>query len=109
MRPEILFPLYQSVSSLSGIGPRMTKLLEKVAGPNLVDLCWHFPTSVIDRRYSPKVAKAQNGVVATMILRVNKHVRPPNKRLPYKIICSDSTGSIALVFFHARDFLIHLK
>ena len=107
MRPEILFPLYQSVSSLSGIGPRMTKLLEKVAGPNLVDLCWHFPTSVIDRRYSPKVAKAQNGVVATMILSVNKHVRPPNKRLPYKIICSDSTGSIALVFFHARDNYLH--
>jgi ATP-dependent DNA helicase RecG len=103
MRPELLFPLFKSTSSLSGIGPRLAKLLENIAGPNLVDLCWHFPSAIIDRRYSPKVAQARPGVVATMTLTIDKHVRPSNKRLPYKVICSDDTGTLTLVFFHVQE------
>ncbi len=109
MRPEQLFPLFKSVLSLPGIGPRLAKLLEKVAGRNLVDLIWHFPTSIIDRRYSPKVIEAQNGVIATIKLRVVKHVKPPNKRLPYKVFCSDDTGTIALIFFHAHTTYLQKK
>ncbi len=103
MRPELLFSLLKSVSSLSGIGPKLAKLFDKVAGPNLVDLCWHLPTAIIDRRNSPTVAEAQHGVVATIKLIVIKHVKPPNNRLPYKVFCSDNTGKLALVFFHAHE------
>ncbi|MBI3113722.1 MAG: ATP-dependent DNA helicase RecG, partial [Rhodospirillales bacterium] len=103
MRPEILFPLFKPVTSLKGIGPRLAKLVEKVAGPNVVDLLWHLPAGVIDRRYAPKVAEARPGVIATMTLTVERHQRPPNKRLPYKVYCSDDTGKIALVFFHAHE------
>ena len=103
MRPEILFPLFKPVTSLKGIGPRLAKLVEKVAGPNVVDLLWHLPVGVIDRRYAPKVAEARPGVIATMTLTVERHQRPPNKRLPYKVYCSDDTGKIALVFFHAHE------
>jgi hypothetical protein len=31
MRPEILFPLFKSVTSLPGIGPRMEKRIEDLA------------------------------------------------------------------------------
>ena len=103
MRPELLFPLFKSTSSLPGIGPRLAKLIEKLAGSNLIDLCWHLPSAIIDRRYSPKVAQALPSVVATMTLSIDKHVRPPNKRLPYKVFCSDDTGKITLVFFHAHE------
>ena len=103
MRPELLFPLFKSTSSLSGIGPRLARLIEKLAGPNLVDLCWHLPSAIVDRRYSPKVAQALPGVVATITISVDKHIRPPNRRLPYKILCSDETGKITLVFFHAHE------
>jgi ATP-dependent DNA helicase RecG len=33
MRPEILFPLFTSVSTLKGVGPRVAPLVEKLAGP----------------------------------------------------------------------------
>jgi ATP-dependent DNA helicase RecG len=106
MRPEILFPLFKPVTSLKGVGPRIAKLVEKAAGPNVVDLIWHLPAGIIDRRYAPKVSEARPGVIATMTLHVDRHQKPPNKRLPYKVFCSDDTGKIALVFFHAHaDYL----
>ena len=103
MRPELLNNMFKPVTSLTGIGPRLSTLVEKAAGPNVVDLCWHLPFAIIDRRYAPEVAQARPGVVATMTLSVDKHVKPPNKRLPYKVFCSDDTGTLALVFFHAHE------
>ncbi|MAF49940.1 MAG: ATP-dependent DNA helicase RecG [Rhodospirillaceae bacterium] len=106
MRPEILFPLFAPVTKLPGIGPRIAKLVEKAAGAQIVDLLWHLPTGIIDRRYAPKIADATPGRVATITVQIDRHVPAANKRLPYKVLCSDATGSMVLVFFHARaDYL----
>jgi ATP-dependent DNA helicase RecG len=106
MRPEILFPLFAPVTNLPGVGPRLAKLIDKCVGSQLVDMLWHLPAGIIDRRYAPTIAEAQPARVATMTVTVEKHIPSPNKRLPYKVICSDDTGSMALVFFHARaDYL----
>ncbi len=106
MRPEILYPLFAPVTSLAGVGPRIATLVERVAGPHLVDLLWHLPTGLIDRRYAPEVGEAQPGRIATLTVQVDRHQLSPNRRLPYKVFCSDETGTIALVFFHARpDYL----
>ncbi|MBT4938250.1 MAG: ATP-dependent DNA helicase RecG [Rhodospirillaceae bacterium] len=103
MRPEILFPIFSPVTKLTGVGPRIAKLIEKLAGPHITDLLWHLPSGVIDRRYAPKIADVRAGVIATMTVTVDQHIPPKTRRLPYRIVCSDETGSITLVFFHARD------
>ena len=106
MRPEILYGLFAPITSLPGIGPRLAKLFETLAGPHLVDLCWHWPTGLIDRRYAPKLAEAQPGRIATLTLRVERHQEPRGPRQPHRVICNDGTGRIELVFFHARaDYL----
>ena len=106
MRPEILFPLFAPVTKLPGVGPRIAKLVEKAAGPQIVDLLWHLPAGIIDRRYAPKIADAEAGRVATITVQIDRHVPAANKRLPYKVLCSDETGSMVLVFFHAHaDYL----
>jgi ATP-dependent DNA helicase RecG len=106
MRPEKLFPLFKPVTSLAGIGPRVGAAIEGIAGPHIVDLLWHLPKGVIDRRYAPRIAEAETGRVATITLTVERHQAPPNRRLPYKVYCSDETGSLILVFFHAHaDYL----
>ena len=106
MRPEILYPLFAPVTSLSGVGPRIAKSIEKVAGPRIVDLFWHLPNGIIDRRHAPRVADAEPGVVATMTVRVVRHQKSGNPRRPYKVYCADDSGTLALVFFHARpDYL----
>jgi ATP-dependent DNA helicase RecG len=106
MRPEVLFPLFAPVTSLAGVGARIAKAIDKAAGSRLVDLYWHLPTGIIDRRYAPTVAEARAGVVATMTVTVDEHKKPAVPRLPYKVYCSDDTGTLALVFFHAHaDYL----
>ena len=107
MRPEILFPLFKPVTSIPRVGPRIASAMEKVAGPRVVDLLWHLPSGIIDRRYAPPVAEAEPGAIATITVTVDKHRKPPRQRLPYKVYCSDDTGKLALVFFHAHaDYLL---
>ena len=103
MRPECLFSAFRSITTLPGIGPRLAKLIEKLAGPRVVDLYWHLPGGLIDRRYRPKIAAAEPGRVATITLTVNSHLPPHNKRQPYRVHCSDETGVLLLVFFHAQE------
>ena len=103
MRPEILFSLFKPITSLKGVGPRIATLIEKVAGSQIVDLCWHLPLALIDRRYAPDIADAQTGVIATLTVTVLAHKKPVNRRMPYKVTCGDDTGRIDLVFFHAHE------
>jgi len=104
MRPEILYPLFKPLTTLPGIGPRNAKLVERVAGgPHVVDLLWHLPTGLIDRSFQPLVRDAPAGRIATLLVTVDKHVPATNRRLPYKVLCSDDTGTAELVFFHARQ------
>ena len=106
MRPEILFSAFKPVTSLSGVGPRLARLVEKLAGARVVDLYWHLPSALIDRRHRPTVAAAVPGEIATITVTVDQHYPPANKRLPYKVRCSDATGALTLVFFHAHaDYL----
>jgi len=102
MRPEILFALFKPVTAISGVGPRFGKLIEALAGPQMVDLVWHLPTGLIDRRFSPKIAEAPEGRIATLVVEVEAHHPPRNPRLPYKVICADATGEMTIVFFHAK-------
>src|SRR5262245_43897423 len=105
MRPQQLTPLFASAKTLAGIGPRMELLLRKavrlplgVGEPPVIDLLWHLPTGVIDRRASPTVAAAVPGTIATLDLRVLKHKPAPrgNNRAPYKVACEDDSGAIDL-------------
>lgn len=106
MRPELLFPLFAPVTSLPGIGPRLAAAITKLAGEHVVDLLWHLPTGLIDRRFSPTIIEAIPGAIATMTLHIDAHQPPRIPRLPYKVLCSDETGELDLVFFHGRpDYL----
>ncbi|HEV7258454.1 MAG TPA: ATP-dependent DNA helicase RecG [Bosea sp. (in: a-proteobacteria)] len=108
MRPSLLDPLFAPVTSLSGVGPKTAKALDKLLGDEtrgarVVDLLFHLPTGAIDRRPSPSIADATVGGVATFSAQVSEHrPAPPGKaKAPYRIIVEDETGDVTLVFFHA--------
>ena len=106
MRPNILNPLFAPITSLPGIGQRLAKMVEKLAGPLVVDLLWHLPSGLIDRRHQPHLSTAEHGAIATLVVRVERHMKPHNPRAPYKVRCSDPTGYLDLVFFNVRgDYL----
>ncbi len=106
MRPAILNPLFADVTALKGVGPRLAALIEKSAGPHIVDVLFTRPHGVIDRSQRPKIADAIAGSLATLEVTVDSHQPPPVKRLPWRVICSDETGFLTLIFFNARaDYL----
>ncbi len=107
MRPEILFPLFAPLTALPGVGPRLAGLMERVAGPRVVDLLWHLPTGVVDRRMIPSIAAAETGSVATLRVHIDEHDPARSARAPYRVWCSDPSGTLALTFFHAQgDYLL---
>ncbi|SRR5579885_1325010 len=107
MRPAILYPLFAETRTLPGIGPKIEKLIARVAGTRLVDLVFDLPVGLIDRSYRPKVIEAESGRIATLAVNVLDHLPSRTPRLPYKVRCSDNTASLELVFFHAYED--HLK
>jgi ATP-dependent DNA helicase RecG len=106
LRPEILFSLFAPVTSLPGVGPRFAKLFEGLSGSHVIDLCWHLPQGLIDRRYAPKLVEAEPGRIATLTVRIGEHRVPRAARRPYRVVAHDESGEIDLIFFHARpDYL----
>ena len=106
MRPEILFPLFAPVTALPGVGPKVAEALSRLAGAKVIDLLWHLPSGMIDRRVTHNIAAARAGRVATLLVRVGRHQPPLTPRQPYRVFCGDDSGSLVLVFFHARgDYL----
>ena len=111
MRPNLLNPLFGSLRSLPGIGPKQEQLFGRLLGredPRLLDLLWHLPSGIVDRRARPKLRDVVPGMVATVAVTVDRHRAPPpgRGRAPYLIYASDETGDIVLTYFHGRrDYL----
>ncbi len=111
MRPPELSPLFAPAETLKGIGPRLNVLLQKalalppgIKSARAIDLLWHLPAGVIDRRAEPTVRDAVPGTIATLRVRVLKHKAPPrgNTKVPYKVSTEDETGRLDLIFFRAE-------
>ncbi len=110
MRPTLLDPLFASVASLSGVGPKLAQLLASLLGredaedARVVDLLFLAPFRLIDRRNQPGIALAQQGAIVTITGRVDRHQPPPpgKSSLPYRVFLHDETGELALTFFRVK-------
>src|SRR5262252_6187809 len=115
MRPPLLSPLFASATTLSGVGPKVDKLLGRVTGrengARIVDLLFHLPSGTIDRRARPKLRDVEPGTVVTVAITIDRHrPSPPGRsRAPYLVYASDDTGDIVLTYFSAqKDYLAEL-
>ena len=109
MRPALLNSYFSDVSVLPGIGPKAFVNYRRLLGtsegetPRVLDLAFHMPTGVIDRRFRPTIAEARPGAIVTLKVRVVEHRAPPrNSRAPYRVLCEDESGDVTLVFFHGH-------
>src|SRR5438270_13246709 len=111
MRPSLLDPLFGSLTSLPGIGPKLANVFARLLDrepPRVIDLLFHLPSGTIDRRARPKLRDVVPGTIATVLITIERHKPPPpnRPRAPYQIYASDETGDITLTYFNARrDFL----
>lgn len=110
MRPALLDPLFAPLSSLPGIGPKLGEAYARLLGREsiddcrVIDLLFHAPHSLIDRRHQPGIALAPQGAIVTITGRVDRHQPPPRGKsnLPYRVFLHDATGELALTFFRVK-------
>jgi len=113
MRPPRLAPLFATVRSLKGVGPKVEGVLNKLVAPRhegaharVIDLLWHLPAGVIDRPITPRIADARIGDLATLEVIVAEHRpgggRRGGPRAPYRVLVEDAAGAaLELVYFNA--------
>lgn len=104
MRPALLDPLFAPLSTLPGVGPKNAKLFDRLLGradgARVLDLLFHLPFNVLDRRSRPKIREAVPDAIATLRVRVVEHRLPaPNRKGPLRVLVEDETGDVDLVFF----------
>jgi ATP-dependent DNA helicase RecG len=111
MRPSILNPLFKPLESLPGIGPRLLPKLARLVGPSgevarpavVADLLFHLPTHLIDRTREVSIARAPEGAIVTLRVRVDRHRPvPQGSRAPYRVAVHDESGELTLSYFHAE-------
>ncbi|WP_298222105.1 ATP-dependent DNA helicase RecG [Acidocella sp.] len=102
MTAEFLLPLRAPLSTLPGLGPRLSALMAKLVGGSSVrDVLFHLPIDFIDRRTTPHLAEARPGQVVTLFVEVVRHEAPAHKGQPWRVPITDSTGFAEIVLFHA--------
>src|SRR5260370_6877108 len=105
MRPSVLNPLFAAITTLPGVGPRVEKLYRRLFGreqpARIIDLLFHLPTGVIDRRARPKLRDVVPDTVVTVAVTVDRHRPPPPSPPgpPCQAYTSNGTGDPLLTSF----------
>ena len=107
MRPACLAPLFEPLNRLPGIGPAHMALLgglvaqpENMRQPAIIDLLFHRPGGVIDRRHHVSIAAAQAGQTATLEVTIDAHHPGYRRRnIPWRVTAHDDSGTMSLLYF----------
>lgn len=102
MRDERLFPLFEPVTKLNGVGPKLAPALHRLTGGETIwDLLLHLPERWVDRRVKHSFDAIEFGEVATVQGEVHAYNAPHSPKSPHRIQLFDGTGFLTLSFFRA--------
>ncbi|WP_134679273.1 ATP-dependent DNA helicase RecG [Paracoccus ravus] len=101
-RPTALFPLFGTLESLPGIGPKAAEAFSQMGVARPRDLILTLPHSGVTRRRINHLAEASPPEIVTILLSVSRLSPPSAKGRPWRVHCSDGSDELQLVFFHAR-------
>ncbi len=99
MRPEILNPIFAEVEALKGVGPGIARPLERLGLMRAVDVLFHLPTGMIERRRVGKLDDAAPGeMIAIEVTPVA--YKQSGARGPFRVQATDSKGDyVSLTYF----------
>ena len=95
--------LNKNVSSLSGVGNKIKRLLQKKKIEKISDLLLSLPQGYTDRSNLKSLDKLEIGKITTIKVKVVKYNFPRIRNLPNKVFCEDDKGKIDIVFFNSRE------
>ncbi|CAA9501018.1 MAG: RecG [uncultured Sphingomonas sp.] len=101
MRPEILNPLFTEVDALKGVGPQLTKLLNRLGLTRLIDVLYHLPTGAIERVRAPAANAPLLGRTVILELTPFDTRQSRSGRGPFRVLAADGDGNtITLIYFN---------
>ncbi len=105
-RPEVLWPLFGSLDTLDGIGPKSAQALELAHIEKPRDLLFTLPHSGVDRRRRASILDVQAPAVCTVEVTVGLHNPPSQRGRPYRVMVEDAQTTFQIVFFRSHgDYL----
>jgi ATP-dependent DNA helicase RecG len=105
-RPEVLFPLFAGLETLTGVGPKTAQHLAQMGIIAPRDVLFTLPLAGIDRALRDTVDGAELNTTVTVTVKVGAHHPARNRGGAYRVYVADAQTSFQLVFFHGRtDYL----
>ena len=95
--------LFKDVSTLAGVGEKLTLYLKKKKIEKINDLLWNLPYSSTDRSETATLNKLEIGKIFTVKIKILKYNFPRIRNLPSRVLCKDEFGEIDLIFFNSRE------
>ena len=95
--------LFENISSLKGVGLKISKYLKNKKIEKVNDLLWNLPYSYTDRSEISQLNKLEVGKINTVSVNVKKYNFPRIRNLPNRVNCVDEKGSLDIVFFNSRE------
>ena len=95
--------LFNSISSVKGVGLKLKKYLKNKKIEKVKDLLLDLPYEVTDRSKISDLNELEIGKIATVKVIVLKYNFPRFRNLPNKVICGDKEKKIDIVFFNSRE------
>lgn len=99
MRPELLNPLFAEVEVLKGVGAALARPLARLGLARVVDVLFHLPTGLVERR---RVARLDDAAIGSNIIVELTPVdyKQGSPRGPFRVHAVDSAGDyLTLTYF----------
>ncbi len=104
---DIIKLLNDSLININGVGEKTFASFKRLLNNTRIkDLLFHIPISIIDRSYTPTIKEALNDKIATLKITILKHIpKIKGTKIPYKVIATDGTDNISIIFFNSAPYL----
>jgi ATP-dependent DNA helicase RecG len=103
MRPDVLNPLFAESQTLDGVGPKLSKPLEKLGLTRVRDMLYHLPERYVTRRAITNLDEAGEGEQVIVALTPTEHRASRNPgRGPYRVLAQDEIGNICAITYFGR-------
>jgi ATP-dependent DNA helicase RecG len=102
MRPDRLNPLFVESASLKGVGPQLTRPLERLELNRIKDFVYHLPDRFVQRRVVANLDVASEGENIVVALTPTEY-RASAGRGPMRVLAADLAGNVCAVAYFGRN------
>jgi ATP-dependent DNA helicase RecG len=102
MRPDRLNPLFVESASLKGVGPQLTRPLERLELNRIKDFVYHLPDRFVQRRVVANLDEASEGENIVVALTPTEY-RASAGRGPMRVLAADLAGNVCAVAYFGRN------